>query len=494
MSRRKTHEEYVNELATINPNIDVLEQYINANTKIAHRCKIDGHIWCPAPGSVLGGQGCPECKRRTLAALHQKTHEQYVAAINITHPNIEVLERYIDAKTKILHRCKIDGYEWKVAPQNITQGCGCPVCAGKAVLAGYNDLATTHPYLVSEWDYEENGLLLPTMVSHGTERIVGWICKSGHKYKCSVYDKAKGLQCKVCNLENRKSWQELRVYYYIRKYFPDAISGHKNNADGLPELDIYIPSLKFAIEYDGAYYHKNPEKDKQKDDICNTLNIHLVRIREYGCPQYDSNCDFIYLENNDGRDLVNAIRSVLQTLNIKEPDIDFMRDSGKINNLVYHKKLENSLQERYPEVAQDWHPTKNGNLTPEHVSQKSCKNVWWLCHTCKYEWLSTITNRTSKNQKCPNCNGGIAKIVYCIELNKIFTCIKDASRETGAQKNSISKSCYDENKFAGQHPETNEPLHWRCVYDKINKDGSVVLGAISLGYVSSEQVRKIRGI
>lgn len=61
MSRKKTHEEYVVEVAAINPNIEVVEEYINAKTKILHRCKIDGYEWYAIPYDILCGTGCPNC-------------------------------------------------------------------------------------------------------------------------------------------------------------------------------------------------------------------------------------------------------------------------------------------------------------------------------------------------------------------------------------------------------------------------------------------------
>ena len=56
---RKTQEQFINELNIINPDIEVLGQYINANTKIEFRCKKCGHIWCGIPANVLRGSGCP---------------------------------------------------------------------------------------------------------------------------------------------------------------------------------------------------------------------------------------------------------------------------------------------------------------------------------------------------------------------------------------------------------------------------------------------------
>ena len=62
-----------------------------------------------------------------------KTHEKYIKDLAQKNPNIEVIEEYINAHTKILHRCKIDNYEWRVMPTKVLEGKGCPVCAGKQI-------------------------------------------------------------------------------------------------------------------------------------------------------------------------------------------------------------------------------------------------------------------------------------------------------------------------------------------------------------------------
>ena len=83
MSKKKTHEEYVAELAIKNPNIEVLERYINATTPILHRCKIDGHEWKPVPNNILRGSGCPKC-----AKILKKTTSYYIEELAIVNPNI----------------------------------------------------------------------------------------------------------------------------------------------------------------------------------------------------------------------------------------------------------------------------------------------------------------------------------------------------------------------------------------------------------------------
>ena len=127
-NKRKTTEEYKEELSNINPNIEVLEEYVNATTTILHKCKIDGHEWYAEPCNILSGCGCPECKSRKLSQLFSKTHEEYVKEVKQCDPDIEVIGQYVNAKTPILHRCKIDGCEWIVDPSHVLLGQGCPQC------------------------------------------------------------------------------------------------------------------------------------------------------------------------------------------------------------------------------------------------------------------------------------------------------------------------------------------------------------------------------
>ena len=81
----KTQEKYIQEVAEINPDIEVIGQYINNNTPILHRCKLDGAEFLAYPYNILNGQGCPVCKesrgekyiRHYLQAHHIKFESQY---------------------------------------------------------------------------------------------------------------------------------------------------------------------------------------------------------------------------------------------------------------------------------------------------------------------------------------------------------------------------------------------------------------------------------
>lgn len=126
--KAKTHEQYVKEVEALNDNIIVVGQYIGNRSRILHKCIIDGNIWEAAPRNILAGSGCPVCALERRKILRTKSHEDYVAEVAIVNPNIKVVGQYTGAETKILHRCKIDGYEWDVLPSNVLSGHGCPIC------------------------------------------------------------------------------------------------------------------------------------------------------------------------------------------------------------------------------------------------------------------------------------------------------------------------------------------------------------------------------
>ena len=68
------------------------------------------------------------------------------------------------------------------------------------------------------------------------------------------------------------------------------------------------------------------------------------------------------------------------------------------------KKL--SLQETHPQVAEQWHPDKNGDLTPSQVVAGSRKKVGWKCDEGPdHEWDATIVQRTRRGSGCPCCRG-----------------------------------------------------------------------------------------
>ena len=169
MPKRKTHEQFVNELKEINPNVEVLGQYKNTHTKILVKCNIHDYEWEITPHHLLQGHGCPKC-----AKCYRRTHEEFIEELKEVNPNIEILNKFKNNKTRMKCKCKICGHEWEtVAEALINARTGCPKCARR-----YN---RTHEEFMEEV-YSKN---------HNIE-ILSHYNKNHDRIKC---------KCKICSHE-----------------------------------------------------------------------------------------------------------------------------------------------------------------------------------------------------------------------------------------------------------------------------------------------------
>ncbi len=126
----KTHKQFVQEISEINPNIEVIGQYIRGSAKIDLRCKVCSHEWKAVPSALLSGEGCPKCGRLSQAEKRRKTNEQFLLDLEISNPDLLPLETYHNAHTKIRVQCRKCSNIWDSEPSSLLHGNGCPYCAG----------------------------------------------------------------------------------------------------------------------------------------------------------------------------------------------------------------------------------------------------------------------------------------------------------------------------------------------------------------------------
>ena len=272
-----THEQYESKLYDINPNIRVVDNYINSTKKIAHKCLIDGYIWNASPCHILRGEGCPKC-----AGHIKKTHDEYIEDVAKINPTIEVLGRYINNKTKILHRCLADNYEWLVTPNHILKGRGCPICANnqRRTQEEYvEDLAIINPDIVVMGEYVN----AVTKIRHKCR-------KCGMEFDMTPYLTLKGCGCRCDGLSHGERF----ITQYLRNYEIEFISQYRftdcRDIYPLP-FDFYLVDFGTCIEYDGEQHFMPSNKfggeehlrmtqkhDQIKTQYCLDNNIRLVRI------------------------------------------------------------------------------------------------------------------------------------------------------------------------------------------------------------------------
>lgn len=435
------------------------------NTTIANRC--------------IRGSGCPNCAGK-------KRWEKRFAGMDLGITDPELLEEWdyeLNEKgpecytpqsgAKVHWRCKKCGYRYVSTISNKSNGRKCACCQRKIVVPGINDLAKTHPKIAAEWDYERNGDLKPQDVLAGTRRKVFWKCPEGHSYEASINHRTtpgRETNCPKCNDGRQTSFAEQAVFYYVKKLFPDAINRYKEIFGKGMELDIFIPSIRVAIEYDGEAWHR-PEKrarEKKKYQICKKNGIKLIRLvekmRQEEIVYADEGISILDGPMYEPKYLQKVIRMLIDKLDPdsnpltrknyfhfhSDIDINIKRDEPEIRK--YMTVIKGSMAEKYPELVQEWDYEANGDLTPDKVKPGTSIRIHWICPDCGKKYTSTGYARTGETRTgCPAC--GIKKNaqlrchpVAMLDLKsgeviREFPSVTDASKEMSISMGNISSVC-----------------------------------------------------
>jgi hypothetical protein len=188
-----------NDLATLRPELaaqahgwDPSTSTVGSGKERLWKCN-KGHEWLARVADRSKGYGCPFCSgQRTVSGVDD---------LATTHPELAAQADGWDPATlkagsnkRVRWKCPRGHSFESVVHSRTLQGTGCPICANQQVLAGFNDLATTHPELASQadgWD--------PTTIAGGTARKLSWICTVGHSWQATVNSRTtQGTGCPIC--------------------------------------------------------------------------------------------------------------------------------------------------------------------------------------------------------------------------------------------------------------------------------------------------------
>ena len=246
-----------------------------ANRKVWWRCS-KGHEWNTLISTRSGGSGCPYCSGQLLlkgfndfATTHPQLAQEW------SDRNLPLAPDMINEKSRrnVWWKCRECGYEWQSVVYARVKGTVCPVCADRAVMAGYNDLATTDAHLLSEWDYEKNKNISPNKISRHSMQSVWWKCSLGHSWKAKISERAiEGKGCKVCEKDYLTVFPKLAVMYYAAKK-RIKVQTDTDKIIGIP-LEIYLPEEKAAIETVSG----TENVETLKAYLCRKREIKLIKI------------------------------------------------------------------------------------------------------------------------------------------------------------------------------------------------------------------------
>ena len=114
----------------INPNVEIIDEYVNSNEKIRVKCKVCDNVWYASPSKLLVGRSCPVCGRRKVGEAKRNSIDKVLRRLNKVNPDIKLLGEYVSADKPILCKCLKCGFEWKPTMSNLYSGKGCPKCSG----------------------------------------------------------------------------------------------------------------------------------------------------------------------------------------------------------------------------------------------------------------------------------------------------------------------------------------------------------------------------
>ena len=384
-----------------------------SKTRVCWKCHICGNEWSTAIAQrAILGTNCPACGGVEGASPWLADRYPGLAKEWDYEANGGLTPETVTCGSGVQYGwiCP-KGHHYRASIGNRTRNkSGCPYCSGKQLLIGFNDLATLYPDIAAEWDRERNEGGPEDHLAH-TSETVWWRCRNcGRRWQATIANRTghNKTGCPHCGSDRKVSLIETALAFYCKRVFPDTIRSYRPEWLDRRELDIVIPNLRLAIEYDGVLYHTDPERDAWKSKRCDENGYDLLHVREPGCPTLPSSCAVVQL-NSVGRDAVSPALEGIASHIAKHYGlkVDFRRDEEPDRPLILAlwatSQKEGSLSKRFPELVAEWDVEKNAGLTPDKIAAYSNQKVWWRCSTCGHEWPSTVNNRTSNGQGCPVC-------------------------------------------------------------------------------------------
>lgn len=447
-----------------NNNVDLNSITLGSSKKIWWKCSECGNEWEATPKNRNRGTGCPVCGLKKIGINHNKTIINKRGSLYDNRPDLIKEWVYdknypltpkdvtIGSKKKVWWKCD-KGHEWETAIYNRTNGSNCIYCVGQKALIGENDLVTTNPDLIEEWDYKKNGNLKPENFKAGSNISIWWKCELGHSWKATIGHRTNGTGCPKCYSEYGTSFPEQAICYYLSKV--TEVENRKKLFG--QEVDIYLPNFKIGFEYDGSYFHDNKKsylKEQKKNQILEENEIQLYRIKESDKEMFDQNNKIIFcIIDKDYYYLEKVIKNIEKIIGIKINDINITEDRMKIYKKYVKFVKENNFTIKFPDLAKEWDCEKNQGLSPEYFSVGSNKKVWWKCSKCNSSYETTISHKIEGNS-CPYCSGKKVN-----DTNSLKTKYPELSQYWDYEKNNIAP----ESIYFG----SRKRVWWKC--SKCNK-------------------------
>lgn len=378
----------------------------------------EGHRWS-ARIYTQRKHGCPFCSghRKPESELLINKYPEVAKDWDSSKQTERPDQRVATSHFKAWFKCK-NGHSVQAAVRDRVKN-GCPMCNRTQASPEYN-LETEFPQVEELWDYKENGRG-PDHYLPSSGQMVYWKCPLGHSGKKRAVDLAslRG-KCPKCFLHS--STPEIRVFCEILSIFPDAKNLFKPVSTSPLEADVFIPSLKLVIEYDGAYWHRHKkDADANKRHFFSEHGLTTIRMRESPLPILEPSLDIVVADAVQSKTSIDLLFDmILSRFNVEsltEEAIKAYLSQQSFQNIERFETMMDSrrvnsdamLDAVSPELSLQWDHELNQRLRPNNVTSGSNRKVWWRCMTnSEHVWKAQIASRALNGRGCPYCAGAVA--------------------------------------------------------------------------------------
>ena len=374
-----------------------------------------GHEWDAPPTSRTSkSSGCPICagKRVVVGINDFETLSPELASEWHPTKNGSLKPNQVSAGSdKRVWWLGVCGHEWDVGiGDRVKYSTGCPFCKGNLrVMLGINDFGTLQPVLSSEWHPSKNRDLVPSGVREFSMKKIWWLGPCGHEWVDTAAHRSSGRNCPYC------SGKKLLIGFNdIQTTDPSvAAEWHPTKNDNLKPTMVTRGSDKKVWWYSHGHQWKSIVSSrtisKQGCAICSGDQVHVgINDLETTHPQFAR----MWNRTRNGSKTASEVTAGSakrywwdgecgHTWKATVSHITAGRGCAICRGLQIEIEV-NDLASQLPDLAAQWHPTKNGTLSPQQVTTSSAKKVWWQCYE-GHEWRVGVNGRQYGRVGCPSC-------------------------------------------------------------------------------------------
>lgn len=411
---------------TLNKDLDPHALTAGSSKKAWWKGSECGHEWQTVIAlRVRRNSPCPYCVGKKilvgfndLSTTHPNLAKEWHPTKNI---GLNITDFSFGSNAKVWWKGKC-GHDWiaTINSRGTLRASGCPACAGRLVIPGFNDLATTAKALALEWHPDKNGDLTPKNVTKNSNKKAWWLCSKNHEWEASINNRSSLHRgCPVC--VGQLVIVGVNDFASLNPELASEWHPVKNGALKPTQVSLYSNKKVWWLgkcnhEWQTAIANRTHSTVSTNCPVCSG-NIVLIGFNDITTTHPELASEWHHTKN--GKLTPQQVSAGSQK------KIWWLGKCGHTWETPIHSRTKgigcpicwgrttlkgfNDLETRFPELVKEWHPTKNGDFMPDMITPGSDKKVWWLCAK-GHEWYVPPSSRTGKDKTgCRYCATTISR-------------------------------------------------------------------------------------